>query len=514
MAIRISSQIAPLNDAQAIYTHEDIFGKGGFVAINTQGISGSTASERIDNIITPARRKTGMLVYDVHTNFYYRREENSWTQEDFGGGTDTGASTLGALTDVDLTSGVSAGNLIRFNGTSWIPFDIDSEFVKFTDLPQTTDGSLDIAQESSLNNLIDLVNSLDLSGNVKGIEAGNGIIVEELTDSNFRISLDPETILEIPQVLGGTGINVTVTTNEDFLVSVDSTIATLTGFQNLTNKTVNGLSLEDAGGQQGEGFRIYTVESSLMIADASDITFGQYGQAPSIVLVPTSGDLLSTQWFGSDNQSIDTSSAQTGDSLVYDGSTSTWVPVAISGGSGGTDGISGAPTTSKFVTWGSEPFLENDRVLTAGNNISLNINGTDGQALISLSTVITGLTSITSTTFVGSLTGNASSATNISGGDPNQILFQKGSSGTDFVVSPTATNQILSSGSTIGAWAWLDTTGTGNIIRASELKSNISDLNDVTFSNLQEGNILVYDGTQGWINSDIIFGGNASSFTS
>lgn len=47
-------------------------------------------------------------------------------------------------------------------------------------------------------------------------------------------------------------------------------------------------------------------------------------------------------------------------------------------------------------------------------------------------TTIAGMTSITSTTFVGALTGNASSATNIANGNANQIPYQTGAGATSF----------------------------------------------------------------------------------
>jgi hypothetical protein len=451
MAIRISSQIAPLNDAQAIYTHEDIFGKGGFVAINTQGISGSTASERIDNIITPARRKIGMLVYDVHTNFYYRREESSWTQEDFGGGTGGGASTLGALTDVDLTSGVSVGNLIRFNGTSWIPFDVDSEFVKFTDLPQTTDGSLDIAQEStleqlinsldsnfvrfidlpqttdglldiaqesSLNDLIDLVNSLDLSGAIKEIEAGLGIVVEKVTDDNFK-------------------------------VSVDSTVVVLDEEQSLTNKTINGL--------------LISTDTESVPPQIAFVSSDVYG-----ISFQPSGNAAFTQISLPEFFEVVVNDPIEGESLVWDGTK--WINSMVSGSLGGTDG-GGASVFSKFVTWGSDPGLSNERVLLGSENIIVDVD---------------------STNIVVSLNTNSSYWSSF-------VRFEDLPQTTDGILDiaqQSSLNDLIDLVNSLDLPGSVDTNGI--------LVTSLSELEDVLITNPSQNNIIIYNETNNkWENLDL-----------
>lgn len=88
----------------------------------------------------------------------------------------------------------------------------------------------------------------------------------------------------------------------------------------------------------------------------------------------------------------------------------------------------------------------------------------------------------------------------------------------------TVTNTMLSSstisGIALGSNLHTLTIGTGlsgtsyngSAAITIALNANLSDLLDVNISSLSEGNILVYDGTQGWINTSEIFGGNASSF--
>jgi len=146
MAINISSNIFPLNNGPAIWTHEDIYGKGGFVAIIT-----TTDLPLINDHITPARRKEGMLVYDVTTQKYYRclsatqdPNDANWTEENFGGPTvgiqqGTGISvdvvndsideliyTISLNASLNDLNNVTApnpsnGQVLTWNGSNWVP---------------------------------------------------------------------------------------------------------------------------------------------------------------------------------------------------------------------------------------------------------------------------------------------------------------------------------------------------------------------------------------------------------
>lgn len=103
MAIKITSEIIPSGDTPnpSMWTHEDIYGKGGFVAIIT-----TTDLPLINDHITPARRKQGMLVYDVTTEKYYRclssvtdPNDANWTEENFGGSDITIGQGIGIQVD-------------------------------------------------------------------------------------------------------------------------------------------------------------------------------------------------------------------------------------------------------------------------------------------------------------------------------------------------------------------------------------------------------------------------------
>ena len=85
-------------------------------------------------------------------------------------------------------------------------------------------------------------------------------------------------------------------------------------------------------------------------------------------------------------------------------------------------------------------------VLTTGNSA--------GATNIDMNTQnITNATSITSTTFVGALTGNASTATNISGGAGGQVLYQS-ASGTTAKLANGTSGQVLTSAGTTLAPTW------------------------------------------------------------
>jgi len=141
MAINISSNIFPLSNGPAIWTHEDIYGKGGFVAIIT-----TTDLPQINDHITPARRKEGMLVYDVTTNKYWRclsevtdLNDNNWVEENFGGssisitgGTAINVSqngdnytinftgSLEDLSDVNIVGTPSNDQVLTYENGQWI----------------------------------------------------------------------------------------------------------------------------------------------------------------------------------------------------------------------------------------------------------------------------------------------------------------------------------------------------------------------------------------------------------
>jgi len=351
----IQSQIKPVGSDPLVSpfaTHEDIFGKGGYVAIET-----TTDKPLINNHIQKERLKAGMLVYDNTQEKYYRCDsvalanplnDANWVEENFGSGSsdisidggvginvtesqtneftislnanlfnltdvipgDTIQSDkpyffkanipsvaegdeaqgsiklqpkllkLNSIDDVQYSGTPAIGQALVWNGTKWGPatiqggggggstdgdfallnspyvihstdyslpnallldngfgilkdtttdnrivFSIDTnEIVLYDDMPQYTDGTLDVARQSTLLLLLDILNSFGTTecpfggagdGGILNITGGLGILVNDVFDQ-------PRTVV----------------------VSVDDTIvATQNNTLNLTNKRYNGLRI-------------------------------------------------------------------------------------------------------------------------------------------------------------------------------------------------------------------------------------------------------------------------------
>ena len=153
---------------------------------------------------------------------------------------------------------------------------------------------------------------------------------------------------------GGTGLDSAVT-NNTITFNIDSTVATLTGSQTLTNKT---LTLPTIGGT-GAVFNGSTSGTTTVIATATAGT--------TTLTLPAATD-----------------------TLVGKATTDTLTNKTISGASNTLSNIGNSSLTNSSVTIGST---------------SVSLGGT--------ATTIAGLTSVTSTGFTGALTGNASTATTL-----------------------------------------------------------------------------------------------------
>ena len=87
----VIAPIAPTAAGDSYPTHEDVYGRGGYVSITTGG-SGTATDAQINGRVVEDRRKTGMLVYDTSTAKYYRCTNGAggnWVQENFGAGQGT-----------------------------------------------------------------------------------------------------------------------------------------------------------------------------------------------------------------------------------------------------------------------------------------------------------------------------------------------------------------------------------------------------------------------------------------
>jgi hypothetical protein len=154
----------------------------------------------------------------------------------------------------------------------------------------------------------------------------------------------------------------------------------------------------------------------------------------------------------------------------------------ISGGTTGQVPYQSSANTTAFVTngtgvlqasssgatpaWTTTPTLTGTNFSGIPNGALSNSSITIGSSNVSLGgsiSIITGLTSISATTFTGTLSGNATSATtatNIAGGTTGQVPYQSGAGATTYVVNGAGVLQATSSGAT-PAWTTAPTlTGT------------------------------------------------------
>jgi hypothetical protein len=157
----------------------------------------------------------------------------------------------------------------------------------------------------------------------------------------------------------------------------------------------------------------------------------------------------------------------------------------IAGGAGGEIPYQSAVNTTAFLANGSSgqflkslggtnpPFWDSlpvastptlSQVLAEGNSagtFDIDMSGND----------ITNATSITSTTFVGDLSGNATTATNISGGSGGQVLYQS-ASGTTAKLANGTSGQVLTSAGTTLAPTWTTPSGGASANSVSQTYSN------------------------------------------
>ena len=129
------------------------------------------------------------------------------------------------------------------------------------------------------------------------------------------------------------------------------------------------------------------------------------------------------------------------------------------------------PTNKTLVTTDADQVTNTMLVGSITNAKLVNSKVTVGTTDISLgasSTTLAGLTSVTSTSFVGALTGNADTATSIKGGAAAQVLYQTAANTTGFVSTSGVSNGWLLSYSSSGP-VWTDPTQVPAVNIASNL---------------------------------------------
>jgi hypothetical protein len=204
---------------------------------------------------------------------------------------------------------------------------------------------------------------------------------------------------------GGTGITSTVTSATNTVdFSIDNTVATLTGSQTLTNKT---LTLPTIGGT-GAVFNGSTSGTTTVLATATAGT--------TTLTLPAATD-----------------------TLVGKATTDTLTNKTISGSNNTLSNIANASLTNSAVTIGS-------------TSVSLGATAT----------TIAGLSSVTSTSFVGALTGNASTATTLATARAiNGVNFDGSAAITVTAAAGTLTGATLNSTVTASSLTSVGTIATG-----------------------------------------------------
>lgn len=113
--------------------------------------------------------------------------------------------------------------------------------------------------------------------------------------------------------------------------------------------------------------------------------------------------------------------------------------------------------SSNTVTLTNKTISGSDNTLSNIGNASLtNSKVTIGSTDVSLgatATTLSGLTSVTSTDFIGDLTGNADTATSLAGGAASQIPYQSGSGTTAFLANGVVGQLLKSNGASAPSWS-------------------------------------------------------------
>ena len=317
-----------------------------------------------------------------------------------------GELAYSALTDNGSNGGdrLYIGIGTETSGNAANHFVIGGKF--FTDLLDHTAGTLTASSalivdaSSKINNInvgnltltgsTNTVSSTDTNGNIVLTPNGTG----KLVLNNPYINGTTDTLAEFiydtvgGAVTAGTGITITnADVGNTSTVAIDSTVATLTGTQTLTNKTISG----------GSNTLTNIANGSLT---NSSITVG----STSISLGATSTSLAGLT------------------AITFAGSTSGTTQV-LSTAIAGTSVLTLPAATDTLVGKATTDTLTNKTISGSTNTLTNIANGsltnssvTIGSTSVSLGATVTtfaGLASVTSTAFVGALTGNASTATTL-----------------------------------------------------------------------------------------------------
>jgi len=126
----------------------------------------------------------------------------------------------------------------------------------------------------------------------------------------------------------------------------------------------------------------------------------------------------------------------------------------IYGGASGAATRLGVGTNGQVLTLSSGvPSWSNAVTSITGTSNQITASASSGSITLSLPTTITGLTSVSATTFTGNLTGTASKATNVDGGAKGSLPYQTAAGATSLLTAGSA-GQVLTLDGTSGLPVW------------------------------------------------------------
>ena len=198
--INLPAKIFPTGNFE---THEDIYGKGGFVVLNDQ-IGASAADDFINERVTYQRRKEGMLVYISSDSSYYRcvvtgssESEGEWTKQYFAGRYFHGAT---APTASDIQLGEKWFDTVVGTEYTYIPIADGSTYLAWVDIDHigkdTTADTANFITRTEAEDLYVNVSGDTMFGTLTGTDASfsnsitapNGFIGTLTADRAFRQS--------------------------------------------------------------------------------------------------------------------------------------------------------------------------------------------------------------------------------------------------------------------------------------------------------------------------------------
>ena len=326
-----------------------------------------------------------------------------------------------ATTATQVGNSLTPGTYITgtaFNGSAARTFAVDATSTNTASKVVARDGSGNFSAgtiTAALSGNATTATTLQTGRTINGVSF-NG-------SANITITANTTNALTIGTGLSGTSFN----GSSAVTIAIDSTVATLTGTQTLTNKTLtsptintpnfgsnnivstgasSNLSGSFSGSFQGDGTGLTGLTADFPVAagtvtptleyfvnngasnqqvDQSDIGTYMAGDGLTSVngVLELTNDTISGVALGSNlsNLTVDDSTLQLNSGTTYNGSAAKTISIKNSG-------VTNAKLANSSITVGS-------------TSISLG----------SSATTIAGLSSVTSTTFVGALTGNASTAT-------------------------------------------------------------------------------------------------------